>query len=94
MRLKVDCSLHYIFRANHPANAPTRHCIRLCNTVNDDAGFGKFRDKRWHRRKLVLAIGEMLVDLVGNHPDAVLNCPLANCDGLFWRVHSATWVVW
>ena len=41
---------------------------------------GQLGHERRHRRERVVAVGEVLVDLVGDHPDAVLDGPLA--DGL------------
>ena len=93
VRLKVDCSLHHIFWPDHPANAPARHCIRFCNAIDDDAFVGDLWHERWHRRKLVLSIREVLVDFVGDDPNAVLNSPLTYRNSFLWRIDSATWVV-
>ena len=93
MRLEINCSFHDIVWANHPAHAPTSHCISLCNTVHDDALVGNFRNECWHRTELVLAVREVLVNFIGNDPDAVLNCPLSNGSNFFWRIHGTTWVV-
>ena len=41
----------------------------------------------------MLAIREVLVNFIGNHPDAVLHCPLTYGSNFFWRIHRTTWVV-
>ena len=93
MRLEVGGGLHDVLRTNHPANTPTGHCIGLGHTIDDDALVRKFRNKRGHRSELVLAVGEVFVDLVGDDPHLVFHSPLA--DGLYflWRIHRSTWVV-
>ena len=93
VRLEVDRGLHHVVGADHPADSPSGHRIGLCDAVHDDALVGHLRHEGRHRRKRVGAIGEMFVDLVGDHPDAVVGGPLADGGDLLGRVHRAAGVV-
>ena len=89
VRLQVGGALHSVGRANHPAHSPTGHGVRLCHTVDQNGLLGE----RWHGfndgHSLDAVIGEVLVDLVRDHPDAVLERPFANGPSLFGRVHRS-----
>ena len=80
VRLEVGGRLHDVGRADHPADPPAGHGVGLGHAVHDDAAVGQLGDGDGDRGELVVAVGEVLVDLVGEHPDAVLDGPLA--DGL------------
>ncbi len=82
-----------VVRPDHPADPPPGHGVGLGDTVDDDALIGEIGHERRHRGELVRTVGEVLVDLVGDHPDAVLQRPLPDrLDGL-GRVHGTGRVV-
>ena len=90
MRLKVCGGLDEVGRADHPANTPTGHGIGLGNAVEDHAGIGKARDLSEDRGEHVVAERQVFINLVGNDPNAVLECPLTNRTNFFRRVHRAS----
>ncbi len=75
---KLVDALDDVGRADHPTDAPPCHGVGLRHTVDDDALFGQVRHHHGHRREFVAAIGEVFIDLVGDHPDTVGHCPFAN----------------
>src|SRR6218665_2351132 len=81
-----------------PPHPPPGHRICLCNTVDENGLFGQARnslhDRQCPRRNAVRVVGirEVLVDLIGDNPDAVLQRPLANGVPLLGRIHRPGWV--
>ena len=93
MTLEIDRRFHHIFRSDHPTNSPTRHGIRLGHTIHDHAAIGNLRHECGHRGERVIAVHEMLIDLVRHHPNVIGGCPLPNRNRLFGRIHGPTRVV-
>jgi hypothetical protein len=92
MRLQVGGRLHHIRRRDHPAHSPAGHRIGLGHSVDDDAGVSQFGNLDRHRRRLRPGVGEVFVDLVREHPDALLVRPLADLANLIPRVDGTGWV--
>ena len=91
---KLVGGLDHVVRADHPADPPARHRVGLGDAVEDDALLARGRARAWRiERELVRAVGQVLVDLVGDHPHAALDGPLADRLGLGRRVHRAGRVV-
>ncbi len=93
MALEVGRRLDHVVRADHPADAPPGHRVGLGDTVDDDALVGEVGHERRHRRELVRTVREVLVDLVGDHPDPVLDRPLADRFDGGRRIHRTRRVV-
>ena len=95
----VECDCRLVAAAmtsvgpDHPAHPPAGHGVGLGHAVHDDARVGQLGHERRHRGELVVAVGEVLVDLVGDHPDAVLDRPPADGLDLVGRVDGAARVV-
>ena len=89
VRLHVRGGLHGVGRAVHPAHAPAGHGVGLGHAVERDRLVRQFRhlgQKVGHRRSVV---DEVLVDLVGDHPQAVRRRPLADGADLLGGVHGS-----
>ncbi len=70
--------LDHVPRPDQPADPPPGHGVGLGHAVDDDGALGEGRD---HHRQGVepgVAVDEVLVDLVGQHPQAVLVGPPAD----------------
>ena len=93
VRLVVDRGLHHVGRADHPADAPAGHRVRLGDAVDDDALVGELGHHGGHADEAVVAVHEVLVDLVGEHPHALLDGPAADGLDLLGRVDGAARVV-
>ncbi len=65
---------------DQPPDTPPRHRIRLGHPVGDQASVGQFGHQHRHGVVLGAAVDEVLVDLVGEDPDALGQRPAA--DGL------------
>ena len=86
MRLQVSGGLHGIGRADHPAQTPSGHRVGLGNTVHEDGAVSQRGNCLDNRDSLDAVVGEVLVDLIGDHPEAVLLGPLTNGLGLLGGV--------
>ena len=75
---RLVAALIDVGRADHPADPPAGHRVGLGHAVDARRTVGQLGHERRHRRELVLAVGEVLVDLVGDDPDAVLDGPAAD----------------
>ena len=75
MRLVVRGGAHHVERTDQPADPPAGHGVGLRHPVDDDAGVGQLGHDDRHRDVLGGAVDEVLVDLVGDDPDAVLDGP-------------------
>ena len=80
VRLHVDAGRDHVGGPDHPADAPPGHGVGLGDAVEHDAAVGDLRHGDGHRHVLGAVVGQVLVDLVGDHPDAVLGGPAP--DGL------------
>ena len=78
MRLHVRGGLNDVGRAVHPANPPPRHRVCLGNAVKNKRLICELGNLGKNVRVLQAVVGQVLVDLIGNDPDAVLESPLAN----------------
>ena len=78
MGLEVAGRGHGVGRSDHPAHPPAGHGIGLGHTVEHDAAILQFGNHHRHGMMLGLAVCEVLVDLVGEDPDAVLRSPAAD----------------
>ena len=76
--LQISCGLDDIGRADHPAHAPAGHGEGLGDAIEDQAAVGDLRYDDGHRVMLIIAVDQVLVDLVGHDPDLVLDGPLAD----------------
>ena len=75
-RLEVGGRLDDVGRADHPPDPPAGHGVGLGHAVEHDAACRRSSGtSAGIERELVVAVGEVLVDLVGDHPDAVLDGP-------------------
>ena len=92
--LQVGASLDYVGGCDHPSDSPAGHGVRLGNTVQDDALVGELRNDNGHRVMFVVAVDEVLVDLVGDDPKVVLDGPLADGFDLVAAIHRPGWVGW
>jgi hypothetical protein len=94
VRLQVGGGLDHVERPDHPAHAPAGHGVRLGDAVDDDAPVGQVGHQRGHRREDVVAVRQVLVDLVGDDPDPPVHRPAADRLDLCRRVHDAGGVGW
>ena len=53
--------------ANRPADSPAGHRVSLAHTGDCDRPIGEAGAKRGETRRLRVAVGELLVNLVGKH---------------------------
>ena len=86
MRLEVDGRWHDVGWTDDPSDPPSGHGVRLGDPVDDECAVGDLRNDPGHRRELMLSVRQVLVDLVGDHPDAVLERPPSD------RLHLGGWV--
>ena len=75
MRLQVGGGRDHVGRADHPAHPPSRHGVGLGHPVDDHAGVGQVGNQHRHRGESGFAVDQVLVDLVGDHPQAVRQPP-------------------
>jgi hypothetical protein len=93
--LEVACDwrfvarLHDVGRPDQPAHPPAGHRVGLGHAVDDDATVRDARHQLRHRGELRAAVDEVLVDLVGDDPDAVLLGPAPDRLDLLRRVDGA-----
>ena len=78
MRLQVGRRLDEVRRADHPADPPAGHRVGLGDAVDDHAVVGELGAQHRHRAGLDAVVDQVLVDLVGEHPQAVLLDPAAD----------------
>ena len=77
MRLEVRHLLHHVSRPVHPAHAPAGHGVGLGHAVDHDGlvlELGNLGEDVGH----LALVHEVLVDFVRDHPQAVLERPLAD----------------
>ena len=89
VRLEVRCGGDQVGRTDQPAHPPAGHGVGLGHAVEDDGLVGRLRHEGRQRRELVVVVDEVLVDLVGDDPEAVLDGPAADGLDLVGRVHRA-----
>ena len=75
--------------ADHPAHPPAGHRVGLGDPVDDHAVVGELGAEHRHRAGLHAVVGEVLVDLVGEHPEVVLLDPGADGPDLVGGVDGA-----
>ena len=80
MGLEVASRLDQVSGTDHPSDPPPGHGVGLSHAVDGHEMVVDFGDQRPHGVVHVVVVGQVLVDLVGEHPDAVLDGPPA--DGL------------
>ena len=86
MGLQVGGCGDDVARANHPTHTPTGHGVGLCHAVEDDALVGELGHCLQDGNGVGAVVGEVLVDFVGQHEDALGKRPLADGAGLFLGV--------
>jgi len=64
--------------ADQPAHPPTGHGVGLGHAVEHQAAIGQFGHHHRHGAELVVVVGQVLVDLVGDHPHIVVGGPTAD----------------
>ena len=84
MRLQVAGGFHGVERADHPAEPPAGHGVGFGDTVDEDGLVGQGGDRFDDRHGAHSVVDEVLVDLVGDDPNAVLESPLADRASLFF----------
>ena len=89
MRLQVGRRLDDVGGADQPADPPAGHRVGLRDAVEHDAPVGELGDGDRHRDGLDAVVRQVLVDLVGDHPEAVLDGPAADRLDLLARVDRA-----
>ena len=89
MRLQVGGGLDDVGRADHPAHAPAGHGVGLGDAVEDDHLVAELRHRGGDGGERHAVVGQVLVDLVGDHPQALGRGPLADLLDLLRRVHGA-----
>ena len=89
MGLEVGGGLDHVGGADHPPDPPTRHGVGLGDAVEHDALVLQLGDELGHGGEPVLAVGEVLVDLVGDDPDAAVDRPATDGLDLLHWVHRA-----
>ena len=78
MRLEVGDGPHDVGRADHPAHAPAGHGVGLGHAVEHDGLVRQLGDQGDDVGGLGAVVEQVLVDLVGDDPDAVLQGPPAD----------------
>jgi len=73
--LQVGRGLDDVGRADHPADPPAGHRVGLRDAVEDDRVVGELGAQRRDRAGLDAVVQQVLVDLVGHDPQAVLGGP-------------------
>ena len=86
MGLEVGRGLDHVGRADHPADPPAGHGIGLGHPVQHDAAVGDLRGDHGHGHEPGVAVDEVLIDLVGDHPQALLGGPAADLGYQLGRV--------
>ena len=86
MGLQVRRGLDDVARADHPADPPAGHRVGLRHAVEHHATVGDVGRHHRNGREDGLAVHEMLVDLVGDHPQAALGRPPPDLGDLLGRV--------
>lgn len=89
MRLQVGRSLDHVHGADEPADPPPGHGVGLGHPVDHHGAVGQFRNFHRHRGEPGVPVDEVLVDLVGEHPQVVFEGPPADLADLLGRVHCA-----
>ena len=76
-------------RRDQPADAPAGHRVGLRDAVDDDGVVGEEGAEHGHRAGVDVVVHQVLVDLVGEHPEAVVLDPLADRPDLVRGVDRA-----
>ncbi len=92
VRLKIGRGLDDILRPNHPTDAPSGHRVCLGNTVQNDCAIRERRDDHWQARRGSAVVKQVLIDFIGDDPQAVLERPLADRLYLLGRINRTSWV--
>ncbi len=91
--LEVGGGLYDVVGADEPADAPAGHGVGLGDAVDDEALLGDLGHEGGHGGELVVAVDEVLVDLVGDDPHAVLDGPAPDGGDLVGGVDRSGGVV-
>ena len=75
-----------VARANHPAHTPTGHGVGLCHAVENDAQVSELGYCLQDGDCLNTVIGEVFVNLVGQHENTLGQCPFADGAGFLFGV--------
>ena len=78
MRLQVGRRLDDVGRPDHPADPPAGHRVGLRHAVEHDAPVDELGHRDRHGHRLRAVVDQVFVDLVGDHPDVVLDRPPAD----------------
>ena len=89
MGLQVCGRLDDIGGSDHPSQSPACHRIGFCYTIDQDALVLELGDGLHNGQGVIdpHVIDQVLVNLIRDHPDVVLKCPLANGLGFLWTKH-------
>ena len=80
VRLEVGGGRHHVGGSDHPPHPPSGHGVGLGHTVDHDAPIDQLGHQYGHGVVLGSAVHQVLVDLVGHHPQTLRRRPPA--DGL------------
>ena len=89
VRLQVGGGLDDVGRAEQPAHPPAGHRVGLRDPVDHDAPVREPGHHDGQRGGDGVAVGEVLVDLVGDHPQALVEQPAADRLDLLGAVDGA-----
>ena len=89
MRLQVGGGLDHVGRADQPPDPPAGHRVGLGHAVDDHGLLGELRHRLQDRGEARVAVDQVLVDLVGEDPQAVLQGPAADRLDLLGAVDRA-----
>ncbi len=81
-----------VVRADQPSDPPPGHGVGLGHPVRHQAPLGQLGHHHGHRVVLRTGVDEVLVDLVGEHPQTVLDRPATDRLDLLARVDRTGWV--
>ena len=83
VRLQIGCRLGDVGGGNHPAHAPAGHGVGLGHTVENDGVLSQGGHSLDDGGEGHAVVGEVLINFIGEHDDALLQRPLANSLGFF-----------
>ncbi len=89
MGLEVGGRLDHVRRADHPADPPSGHRVGLGHPVENHTLVREPRRGHGYGGEPRVAVDQVLVDLIGDHPQPGLRRPPADAGHLIGRVHRA-----